>query len=67
MLLILFSELSYLDNKENILDQLVEHCTKQLKHLTENQENSKYPYLAATKSFTFQGFLICLSLQLIFM
>ncbi|XP_064597463.1 transcription factor E2F2-like [Liolophura sinensis] len=49
-------ELSYLDNKENILDQLVEHSTKQLKHLTENQENSKLAYVTYQDIRSIQSF-----------
>lgn len=31
--------------KENEMDELIEHCTKQLKILTEDPEKSKYPFM----------------------
>ncbi|KAL4218266.1 E2F transcription factor 3 [Mactra antiquata] len=39
----LHSDLADLDAKELILDQMITSCTKSLKELTENKENSRYP------------------------
>ena len=40
-----FSDLADLETKENRLDECIISCTKQLKHLTEDAENSRYPLL----------------------
>lgn len=38
-------ELGDLEAKENRLDQLIATCTKQLKQMTEDPSNAKYPLL----------------------
>ncbi|KAL3891670.1 hypothetical protein ACJMK2_003922 [Sinanodonta woodiana] len=40
----LHSDMADLEAKENLLDDLIAKCTKGLKQMTENQENSKYPF-----------------------
>ena len=32
-----------MDAKENILDHMIQNCTRQLRMLTEDSENAKYP------------------------
>uniref|UniRef100_A0A0L8I640 E2F/DP family winged-helix DNA-binding domain-containing protein n=1 Tax=Octopus bimaculoides TaxID=37653 RepID=A0A0L8I640_OCTBM len=41
----LHSEMAIYEAKENEMDKLIEHCTKQLKILTEDPEKSKYPFM----------------------
>ncbi|XP_052822596.1 transcription factor E2F3 isoform X2 [Octopus bimaculoides] len=41
----LHSEMAIYEAKENEMDKLIEHCTKQLKILTEDPEKSKYAYV----------------------
>lgn len=40
-------ELAELDRKENVLDDLIQSSTNQLRELTENKDNQKYPFLSA--------------------
>ncbi|KAK3578409.1 hypothetical protein CHS0354_035610 [Potamilus streckersoni] len=40
----LHSDVADLEAKENLLDDLIAKCTKGLKQMTENPENSKYPF-----------------------
>lgn len=32
-----------LETKENVLDEMIQQCTRQLRLLTEDSENAKYP------------------------
>ncbi|GAB1603704.1 transcription factor E2F3-like isoform X1 [Argonauta hians] len=41
----LHSEMAVYEAQENEMDKLIEHCTKQLKILTEDPEKSKYAYV----------------------
>lgn len=38
-------EMADYESKENVIDELIEHCSKQLKMLTEDPEKSKYAYV----------------------
>ncbi|KAK3088358.1 hypothetical protein FSP39_018109 [Pinctada imbricata] len=51
----LHSEVADLEAKENHLDHLIANCTKQLKQMTEDSHNSKYPSL---KNFTYFVFVV---------
>ena len=33
-----------MESKENMLDQMIHTCTQQLRSLTEDKENAKYPF-----------------------
>ena len=39
-------DLADLEAKENRLDEMIISCTKSLKELTENPDNSKYPLVS---------------------
>ena len=41
--LFFFPDLADLEAKENILDKMIANCTKSLKEMTENPDNSRYP------------------------
>lgn len=49
-------ELGDLEAKENRLDQLIATCTKQLKQMTEDPSNAKYPLL---RNFLSQKSVLC--------
>lgn len=40
----LHRELAELDRKENALDDLIQSSTNQLRELTENKDNERYPF-----------------------
>ena len=33
-----------LETKENVLDHMIHNCTRQLRMLTEDSENARYPF-----------------------
>lgn len=39
-------EVAELDRKENVLDDLIQSSTNQLRELTENKDNQRYPFKA---------------------
>lgn len=40
----MFTDIADLEAKENNLDQLITTCTKQLKMMTDDHINSRYPF-----------------------
>ncbi|KAK7463279.1 hypothetical protein BaRGS_00038146 [Batillaria attramentaria] len=40
----LHSDIADLEAKENVLDQMIQNCTRQLRMLTEDTENARYPF-----------------------
>ena len=37
------TDVADMDTKENILDHMIQNCTRQLRMLTEDSENARYP------------------------
>ena len=37
------TDVADMDMKENILDHMIQNCTRQLRMLTEDSENARYP------------------------